>query len=399
MSKSLPLKGIRVLDFSRMLPGPYCSMILADLGAEVIRIEDPNFLWGNPPPFYEGTSISAFNAILNRNSKSISLNLKKASKGALDVVQKFVKKADIIVEGFRPGVTKKLGIDYDSLSQINPSIVYCSITGYGQTSPKSKEAGHDINYLSLSGLLGLNIHRDHEDPQPVIPCVQVADIGGALYAVIGILAALKKREGAPDKKGDHVDISMADCVLSMNPMVAAFEFTNTSQEENILHGGNHPYYSIYRTKDGKFMAVGAIEMKFYTNLCNALELPQYIPKQYARGEERKEIYEKFRKKFLSKTKKEWIKIFEKFEACVTPIQSFGEALKEPHYIDRKMIKEEIHPKAGKIKSIGSPIKFRSSSLQINRNAPKVGENTHELLISIGYSNDEINEMKKRGIFR
>ncbi len=260
---SLPLQGVRVLDFSRMLPGPYCTMILADLGAEVIRIEDPTFIWGNPPPFYEGTSVSAFNAILNRNKKSISLNLKKVEKGVLEVVYKLVEQADIIVEGFRPGVTTKLGIDYDSVSKVNPSLIYCSITGYGQTGPKSKEAGHDVNYLALSGLLSLNIQRNLSN-HPIIPCVQPADIGGALFSVIGILAALKKRNDDPKKKGEYVDISMADCVLAMNPMAAAFEFTQNKQEDNILHGGNHPYYSIYETKDGKFMAVGSIVMKFYT---------------------------------------------------------------------------------------------------------------------------------------
>jgi len=398
-NSALPLDGIRVLDFSRMLPGPYCTMILADLGAEVIRIEDPTFLWGNPPPFYEGTSVSAFNAILNRNKKSITLNLKKSDKGALDILYKFVETTDIVVEGFRPGVTQKLGIDYESLIKINPSIIYCSITGYGQTGSKSTEAGHDINYLGLSGLLGLNIQRNGGNSQPVIPCVQPADIGGALYAVIGILAALKKRDKDPEMKGEYIDISMADCVLSMNPMVAAFEFTGNTQEDNILHGGNHPYYSVYRTKDDKFMAVGSIEMQFYTNLCNALCLPQYIPHQYARGEQRREIYEAFKKAFLSKSQDEWVQIFENYEACVTPLNSCTLALQDPHYLSRNIVKNEVHPIAGKIRNLGNPIKFSTIKLSIRSSAPSIGQNEKELLHSVGYSEEEIQIMKKKRLFR
>ena len=395
---SLPLEGLQVLDFSRMLPGPYCTMILGDLGAEVIRVEDPNFLWGNPPPFYEETSVSAFNAILNRNKKSIALNLKKQDKGVLDVVYKFVKKCDIIVEGFRPGVTRKLGIDYDSLSKVNPSIIYCSITGYGQTGPKSKEAGHDINYLAISGLLSLNIQRNDSN-QPVIPCIQPADIGGALHAVIGILAALRKRDNDSEKKGEYIDISMADCVLAMNPMVAAFDFTKNKQEDNILHGGNHPYYSVYKTKDGKYMAVGSIEMKFYTNLCNALELPDYIPHQYARGEKREEIFNAFKKAFLLRTQKEWTEIFENLEACVTPVISYQETRQEKHYLSRNMFIEEINPSIGVIPNLGTPIKLLSTKLSLRTSCPNPGSNTFELLEKFGYSEDEIKILKKNRLFR
>ncbi len=396
---SLPLEGIRVIDFTRMLPGPYCTMILADLGAEVIRVEDPGFVWGNPPPFYKGTSVGAFNAILMRNKKSIVLNLKKKEKGALNVIYKMIETADIVVEGFRPGVTKKLGIDYETLSKRSPKIIYCSITGYGQTGPRSKIAGHDINYLSLTGMLDLNRDLCETDPKPIVPLFQGADIGGSLYSVIGILSALRRREHSSEGKGEQIDISLADCALVKNPMGAAFEFTNTPKEENVLQGGQHPYYSVYRTKDDKFMAVGSIEMKFYTNLCNALELPHFITKQYATGAEKEEIRDAFEKTFLSKTQEEWIEIFKNYEACVTPVRTFKEAMQDPHFKARGVVTEEEHPSAGKILNLHNPIKFSSKSLPINHSAPKIGQNTEEILISVGYSAEKIKEFKKKGLFR
>jgi crotonobetainyl-CoA:carnitine CoA-transferase CaiB-like acyl-CoA transferase len=374
-------------------------MILADLGAEVIRIEDPNFIMGNPPPFYEGISVGAFNSILNRNKKSIGLNLKKQENGVLDVVNKLVEQTDIVVEGFRPGVSKKLGFDYDSLKKINKSIIYCSITGYGQTGPRSQQAGHDINYLGYSGILDLNRRVRKEISEPIIPCVQPADIGGALYAVIGILAALRRREVNPEKRGEYIDISMADSVFTMNPLAAAFEFTNTNSLDNILHGSHHPFYSVYQTKDGNSMAVGSIEPKFFTNLCTALGLPEFSSKQFSYGEERREIYTAFKKAFLSKTQNEWIKIFEEHEACVTPVRSFGEAMEDPQFQARGIVIEENHPSGKLLKNLANPIKFSSSEFSIRNSAPKVGENTEEILRSVGYTDEEIKALKKKRLFR
>ena len=396
---SLPLEGIRILDFGRMLPSPYCTMILADLGAEVIRVEHPGFIFGNPPPFYEGTSVGAFNNILMRNKKSIALNLKKKEKGALDIIHKLIENVDIVVEGFRPGVTKKLGIDYDSLSKINPSIIYCSITGYGQFGPRRIEAGHDINYLGYAGMLDLNKDLRDDNPKPITPLIEGADIGGGLYSVIGILAALRKRENDPEKKGEYIDISLADCALAMNPMAAAFEFTNIPQENNVLHGSHHPYYTVYRTKNDKFMAVGSIEGKFFSNLCTTLEIPEYIGKQFTTGSEQEEIRNSIEKVFLTKTQEEWVEVFKNIDACVSPVKSFKDAMDDPHYRDRGIFVEEYHPIIGKTKNIGNPIKFSSTDLPIRTSAPKTGENTKEILKSVGYTEEEIKTLKRKGLFR
>jgi len=227
---SLPLEGIVVIDLARMLPGPYASMILADLGAEVIRVEDPRYPYGSPPPFFQKGRYreSAFNSIIMRNKKSIALDLKKEK--ALEIFYKLVEKADIILETFRPKVTNRLKIDYDSLCKINKSIIYCSLTGYGQNGPYEQIAGHDLNYIGICGILDLNKEREllgkkDQERKPVLPGIQAADIGGGLVSTIGILGALFERDRNPNKEGQYIDISMTDCVFSFMPMAAAFQFS------------------------------------------------------------------------------------------------------------------------------------------------------------------------------
>ncbi|MGV9200774.1 MAG: CaiB/BaiF CoA transferase family protein, partial [Promethearchaeia archaeon] len=268
----LPLSSIKILDLSRMLPGPYCSMVLADLGAEVIRVENPRYPYANPPPLFRKGRYneSAFNAILMRNKKSIALNLKKEE--GKEIFYELAKEADVILETFRPKVVEKLNIGYDTISEINPSIIYCALTGYGQNGPYEQLAGHDMNYLGICGIMNLNRPRTHYDKpdevrKPVVPGMQCADIGGALVAVIAIQGAIIEREKNESKKGQYIDISMLDSAFSFMPMAAAYHFAQSVNEkplrsENPLHGAM-PYYSVYRTKDNKFLTIGAIEMKFW----------------------------------------------------------------------------------------------------------------------------------------
>ncbi|MEJ2279824.1 MAG: CaiB/BaiF CoA-transferase family protein, partial [Candidatus Lokiarchaeota archaeon] len=286
-----PLSNIRILDLSRMLPGPFCSMILSDLGAEVIRVEDPRFPYSNPPPFYQKGRyrVSAFNSIIMRNKKSITLNLKK--KEAREIFYKLVKESDVILETFRPKVTKKLHIDYENLSKINKSIIYCSLTGYGQTGPYEQIAGHDLNYVGLCGILDLN--RERKIPgkshtrKPIVPGIQAADIGGGLMAAIGILSAIIERNNNQEKRGQQIDISMLDTVFSFMPMAAAYHFSESLNEgvktKNPLHG-DVPFYSTYKTKDEKYVSVGIIEMKFWHELCETLGRDDLKLKQGTQGE-------------------------------------------------------------------------------------------------------------------
>ena len=403
---SLPLEGIVVIDLARMLPGPYASMILADLGAEVIRVEDPRYPYGSPPPFFQIGRYreSAFNSVIMRNKKSITLNLKKEE--AQEIFYKLVEKADIIIETFRPKVTEKLKVDYKTLSKINKSIIYCSLTGYGQDGPYEQYAGHDLNYISICGMLDLNKEREfggekNQERKPVLPGVQAADVGGGLVSIIGILGALIERDKNPNKEGQYIDISMTDCVFSFMPMAAAFQFSKElydgmTKPRNPLHG-EVPFYSIYKTKDNKYLSVGAIEVKFWRGVCEGLGREDLITKGNALGEEKEEVFREIQKEFLKKTREEWMEIFSKIDSCVMPVKNFSEACEDPQIKARNMVVELAHPKFGKIHNINSPIKYSRTPLSIRNIAPKIGQNSKEILQWLNYTPEEIKGFKKRGV--
>ena len=403
---SLPLEGIVVIDLARMLPGPYASMILADLGAEVIRVEDPRYPYGSPPPFFQIGRYreSAFNSVIMRNKKSITLNLKKEE--AQEIFYKLVERADIILETFRPKVTEKLKVDYKTLSKINKSIIYCSLTGYGQDGPYEQYAGHDLNYIGICGMLDLNKEREfggekNQDRKPVLPGVQAADVGGGLVSIIGILGALIERDKNPNKEGQYIDISMTDCVFSFMPMAAAFQFSKElydgmSKPRNPLHG-EVPFYSIYKTKDNKYLSVGAIELKFWRGVCEGLGREDLITKGNALGEEKEEVFREVQKEFLKKTREEWMEIFSKIDSCVMPVKNFSEACEDPQIKARNMVVELPHPKFGKIRNVNSPIKYSRTPLSIRNVAPKIGQNSKEILQWLNYTPEEIKGFKKRGV--
>ncbi|MFX1386929.1 MAG: CaiB/BaiF CoA transferase family protein [Promethearchaeota archaeon] len=402
---SLPLEGKIILDLTRMLPGPYCTMILADLGAEVIRIEDPHYPYGQPPPFYQKGRYreSAFNSILNRNKKAITLNLKKEE--AREIFYKMVKEADVVLDTFRPKVTSKLKIDYKTLASINPSIICCSLTGYGQYGPYEQIAGHDLNYIGICGILDLNrkripIGNESQDMKPINPGVQVADIGGGLVSAIGILGAIIERENNPERRGQFIDISMTDCVFSFMPLVAAYHFSKDLNDgvktQNPLHG-DFPFYNIYKTKDNKYLSLGIVEVKFWRELCKGLGREDLILKQFAQGEEREKVFVELQKEFLRKNQKEWIDIFKGLDACVMPVNTFAEACVDPQIIARNMVVNLNHPKFGIIKNINSPIKYSRTSLEIKTLAPKLSQHTKEILSNLGFSEENIRNLRKKGI--
>jgi crotonobetainyl-CoA:carnitine CoA-transferase CaiB-like acyl-CoA transferase len=402
---SLPLENTLIIDLSRMLPGPYCSMLLADLGAEVIRVENPKFPYANPPPFYQKGRyrVSAFNAILMRDKKSMALNLKK--KKGREIFYKLVTDADIILETFRPGVVDDLKIDYKTISKINSSIIYCSLSGYGQNGPYRRRAGHDLNYVGLCGILDLNRERricgnENQKRKPIVPGIQAADIGGGLMATIGILGAIIEREKNPNREGQYIDVAMLDTSFSFMPMAAAFHFSKDKTgmiiPENPLHG-SAPYYQIYETKDNKYLSVGAIEMKFWYQLCEGLGREDLKLKQGVQGEEREKVFKEIQSEFFKKTQSEWMEIFKDRDACVAPIKNFGEACEDPQIKARNMVVKQMHPKIGEIKNVASPIKYSRTPLSVRTLAPKVGEQTKDILELLGYSKTDIREFKKNGI--
>lgn len=407
-AKSLPLANIKILDLSRLLPGPYCSMILSDLGANVTRVEDPKYPYSNPMPFYQKGRYreSAFNSIIMRNKKSITLNLKKEK--ALEIFYELVKQADVVLDTFRPQVMNKLKIDYNTLSKINSSIICCSLTGYGQDGPYSQIAGHDLNYVGICGILELNKERsifgkDNLERKPLVPGIQAADIGGGLVSAIGILGALFEREMNPEKRGQFVDISMTDSVFSFMPMEAASYFSRIINKETgdpkipkFLHG-EVPFYSVYKTKDNKFLSVGVIEVKFWQELCRGLGRLDLLQKGTVQGEEKEVVFEEIRKEILKKTQKEWMEIFINRDACVMPVNSFSEACEDPQIKARKMVVNLKHEKFGEIPNVASPIKMSRTPLYIRSLAPKIGQHTKEILKSLNYSDEDIRTFKKKGI--
>ncbi|MHA1150577.1 MAG: CaiB/BaiF CoA transferase family protein [Promethearchaeota archaeon] len=399
---TLPLEKITVLDLSRLLPGPYCSMVLADLGANVIRIEDPKFPYGSPPPFFHKGRFreSAFNFILMRNKKSISLNLKKPK--AKEIFYELVKKADVVLDTYRPKVTEKLGVDYKTLSKINQSIICCSLTGYGQDGPYEQLPGHDMNYVGIAGIMELNRPRKvngiESERTPVVPGVQAADIGGALVAVIGILGAILERNNNPEKKGQYVDISMLDASFSFMPMAQAYvisqELNDGTKTENPLHGAM-PFYTVYKTKDNRYLTIGAIELKFWQELCNGLGREDLRVMGNATGKEREWVFQELQNEFLKKTMNEWLEHFKDYDTCIMPVKTPEEAFADPQLLARNMIGELDHPKLGKVKNINPAIKYSRTPLTIRTLAPKIGEHTGEVLKELGYSEEEIKILKKK----
>jgi crotonobetainyl-CoA:carnitine CoA-transferase CaiB-like acyl-CoA transferase len=392
-----PLEGIKILDLTRLLPGPYGTMLLGDLGAEVIKIEEPergDYARWNPPQI---NGVGSRHLLLNRNKKSVTLNL-KAPEGKA-VLRKMVEQgADVLIEQFRPGVMDRLGVGFKDLEKVNPRIIYCSLTGYGQDGPYRDVAGHDLNYIGVAGVLSLT---GQKGGAPVIPGTQIADlIGGGLYAVIGILSALMARQKTG--RGQYIDISMLDGVVSLLPDSAALFFAEGKAPragERRLTGGL-PQYQVYRTQDEKYLAVGALEEKFWANLSRLIGKPEWaekIPKELDPRSE--EIKEEMARVFKTKTQKEWLDLLMNEDACVTAVQSLDEVFSDPHVLHRQMLVEQIHPKAGRLRQIGVPIKFSHTPGEVRTPAPEIGEHTEEILKQLGYSQGEIDRLRRGGVIR
>ena len=381
------LNGVNILDFSTLLPGPYATMVLADLGAEVIKIsnKERKDLLENWPPILKNGNVSAPWAWVNRNKKSIFLNLKK--KAGVDVVKKLVNDYDIIIEQFRPGVMNQLGIGYDDLKVINPRLIYCSLTGYGQTGPMAKKAGHDINYLSRSGIISA---AGKSDSGPSLYNFQIADIAsGAMNVIAGVLAALHYRDVTG--KGQYIDIAMTDGVIPFNSMDGICFLAGAQapqREKQPLNGGG--IYDFYETKDGQYMSVGSLEPKFFSQLCIGMGHPEWSDGKMLKSDSNL-IKETFRKIFLSKSRDEWIKIFKDLDACVEPVLSLEEAVKDEHNNLREMwvdVPIATTPEKS-IKQMGCPIKLSECPAEYHYSGFPAGYHTEKILKKLGYKDEEI----------
>ncbi|MFO7951758.1 MAG: CaiB/BaiF CoA-transferase family protein [Bacillota bacterium] len=408
--KKQPLEGLVVLDFTRYLPGPVCTMLLADYGAEVLKIEDTR---AGDPTRYVGNASGkgALFRQLNRNKKSIAIDLKDET--GKEVIKKMAARADLLVEGFRPGVMKRLGLCYNELSKVNRQLVYVSISGYGQKGLYRDRSGHDLNYSALTGLLDLSAAEN--DP-PVMPAVQIADIGGgSLMALNGILIALFKRDR--EGKGDFVDVSMARGLLPFltYPASGLSESGELPRKGRGMITGAFACYNLYETADSKYMSLGALEPEFWQRFCEAVGKPEWVSRQFAE-ENRAELIEEVQELFRTKSRREWEEIFVEIDACCDPVLDLNEAMEHPlawqegYWLDlpdgdfkgknddHGISREEYERKTGE-KMPGFPLLFSGQGGALRLGPPGHGEHTAEVLRDFGFDNSVVENLRQNKVIK
>ncbi|MGH7801987.1 MAG: CaiB/BaiF CoA transferase family protein [Thermodesulfobacteriota bacterium] len=383
----LPLQDLKILDLTRLIPGGYATLILADLGAEVLKIEDIELgdysRWMEPTIGEYGVYFHA----LNRNKKSMKLNLK--AEDGKKIFKKLVEKGyDTIVESFRPGVMDRLGIGYNTLREINPRVIYCAISGYGQNGPKKEKALHDLNCLAVSGALSIT-----GEGAPAIPGIQIADTISALFSVISILTAYIAR--GKTSQGQFIDVSMTDGLISLLSihLIKFLVDSKIPEGGKMDFNGQFPCYRIYKTKDGEYMTLAALEKKFWENFCTAIGRKDLIDKQYDDSIETRNEIEYI---FKSKTRIEWEEISENIESCLEPVLNFKEVTKHPHLKSRNLFFYINHHNV-KVPQVRIPFLMSDVNNTPRNPAPLWGEHTDEILISISYDEKEIESLKKRGV--
>ncbi|PIE70945.1 MAG: carnitine dehydratase [Deltaproteobacteria bacterium] len=388
------LSGIKVLDFTTLLPGPYATLTLADLGAEVLRVSSPgrfDLVIESEPKIHD-TRISANQAWLHRNKKTMDLNLK--TDEAKDIVKKLIMEYDVVIEQFRPGVMDKLGLGYTALEQLNPRLIYCSLTGYGQTGPLKDRAGHDINYLSRSGLMS---HAGKKGIGPTLMNFQIADIAsGSLNAVVGILAAIHYRTASG--KGQYVDIAMLDGLIPFNSLDGAgflVDGNMPGMESGLLNGGSA--YDFYETSDGKYMSVGSLEPKFWKEFCETLGHPEWIENTVA-PPDIDSLKAGIRSAFLEKTQKQWQEIFDRGDCCVEPVLNLQDVfLEDEHIRQREMIVNVPMENGQTVPQYGMPVKLSKTPARYRHAGHEVGKDTIPILTDLGYTKEEIEGLTARGV--
>lgn len=367
-----PLEGVKVIDFTAMLPGAICTLFLADLGAEVIKIEPPET--GEAARGPKGTPPGGIFHVTNRNKKSVAVDLK--SPEGVAAVRRLIRQAQILVESFRPGVLARLGLGWEEVRGINPALIYCSITGFGQQGPLAHKAGHDINYQCIGGIVGQN-EIDGGRPSP--GAVPIADLGGgALTSAVGILAALY--DAGRTGVGRHVDIAMTDAAMALNVSALASRAMNGGSDpvpgRDILSGGL-PCYSTYQTADGRWLAVGAIEPKFWSAFCIALDRPDLIARGWDMGTKRDAAAAEIAGAVATKTLAEWMEILETVDACATPVLTLSESLDDANAKARGMV-IEVAGGGAVTTQYALPIKMSDFEFAVRIPPPLLGEHNREL---------------------
>ena len=392
------LDGIKILELARVAPAEMPAMMLADMGADVLKIETPE---PHREHSVEEDRRTAF-AFVNRNKRSMTLNLKTPE--GQKILRDLAAKADVLVEGFRPGVMKRLGADYETVKKLNPRIVYCSLSGFGQDGPYRDYPAHDMNYLSLGGVLNL---IGEPDRKPVIPLNLVADYAGAtLHGALGIVLALFARERTG--RGQHVDVSYLDTTVSLLAATPNMRFFFSDglaprRGQGFL-GGSYPYYAIYETRDRKLLTIGCTEPWLWENFCKAIGRPEFArfarkADQFVRAANAEEDAARREIEAIIKTRDrdEWFEQLVKADVCVGKVYDVEEMVQDPQIVHRKMIVETTHPTIGKVKQFGVAIKLSDTPGSVRRAAPLAGEHTEDVLKELGLTGDEIGGLRSRGV--
>jgi crotonobetainyl-CoA:carnitine CoA-transferase CaiB-like acyl-CoA transferase len=386
----MALEGLKILDLTRLLPGAFCTQILADLGADVIKVEQP--LTGDYnrafAPLNKVESGSFL--LLNRNKQSITLNLK--SEQGKRILLDLVRDADVLIEGFRPGVMRRLGLAYETLSELNPRLIYCAISGYGQDGPDHLKAGHDLNYMAQAGALQL---FGKAGEGPMVPGLSIADVGGgSLMATTGILAALHARHRTG--KGQLVDVSMHDGAMSWLALHAADQLFAGIEPR----GGERPFigqapcYNVYRCADGKHFALGLIEEHFWVRFCQHLQLDELVHEQWPTGERCAQQKQFLASLFARQSRDAWVETFNDVDLPVGPVLDIAEALDAPHARHRQMLQHIEHPVEGVIPQLGFPVKYSLTPCTLRSPPPLLGEHNETVLGALGYSAGQIDELRQ-----
>ncbi len=393
--KTGPLAGVKILDFTRLLPGPIATMFLADLGADVIKIEDPDnpdYIRDFEPRINE---MSMLYLALNRSKRSLAVNY--LSPAGKQLIYDLVKTADVLIEQYRPGVMQQMGFGYDELTKLNPRLIYVSITGYGQNSSKAMHAGHDLNYIAISGALGIT---GTADGGVTIPGFQLADIaGGGYMAMNAVTTALYQREKTG--KGDWVDVSMTDAAVPF----AALQFAAyQGNKQDIPRAGFElsgalANYNVYKCSDGKFVALGSLEPKFWSKFCVKVQRPDWTGLFLQKGEALQKLKSEVQALFLTKTKTEWVEYFKDEDICFTGINDLPDMENDAYLNERGMFAENEHAAVGKYKTINQPLKFKQTKFDNNWSAPDLGDDSASILKELNYSAEAQSELVNKNIIK
>lgn len=392
--KTGPLAGVKIIDFTRLLPGPLATMFLADMGADVIKVEDPD-----SPDYIRDfeprvNGMSLFYLSLNRSKRSLAVNYLSAEGKQL--VYDLVKTADVLIEQFRPGVMKELGFGYEELKAINPKLIYVSITGYGQTSPRTMDAGHDLNYIAIAGALGITGTADGE---LTIPGFQLADIAGGSYmAMNAVTAALYQRERTG--KGEWVDVAMTDAVVPFTALPFAY-YQGTKQVPptgGFELSGALANYNVYRCADDKYIALGSLEPKFWNGFCARAGKPEWA-QQFLQADKVEGLKQEVRQFFLTKGRNEWLTFFEGSDICLTPINSVSDLENDAYLKSRNMLVQNEHAAVGKYNTINQPLKFKEAIFDNNWPAPDLGYDSASVLRELNYSDETVRQLAGKGIIK